>query len=145
MGLVNRRAAPVLLVVLMLVSPACGSSSAARTPSPSGSPTALGKVSDWLEYHGTSARTGQGPSTPAGAQAVHGGCNRRLGAESAGRGSCGLEPCRGAGARCAGAGLWLRVHTVRRAVRRLRFVSRLCGRRAVGGRRERRLPDTERA
>src|SRR5437899_1295677 len=68
MGFVNRHAAPVLLVVLMLLSPACGSSSAARTspsPSPSGSPTALGKVSDWLEYHGTSARTGQGPSTPA--------------------------------------------------------------------------------
>ena len=69
MGFVNRHAAPVLLVVLMLLSPACGSSSAARTPSPSpspsGSPTAHGKVSDWLEYHGTSARTGQGPSTPA--------------------------------------------------------------------------------
>src|SRR5258706_6901044 len=68
MGFVNRHAAPVLLVVLMLLSPACGSSSAARTPSPSpspsGSPTAHGKVSDWLEYHGTSARTGQGPSTP---------------------------------------------------------------------------------
>jgi outer membrane protein assembly factor BamB len=29
------------------------------------SPSATGKVSDWLEYHGTSARTGQGPSTPA--------------------------------------------------------------------------------
>jgi outer membrane protein assembly factor BamB len=53
----------------MLLSPACGSSSAAQTPSlspsPSVSPSALGKVSDWLEYHGTSARTGQGPSTPA--------------------------------------------------------------------------------
>jgi len=53
----------------MLLSPACGSTStsAARTPSPiapsaSGSP---GEASDWLEYHGTSARTGQGPSTPA--------------------------------------------------------------------------------
>jgi outer membrane protein assembly factor BamB len=69
MGSVNRHAPPVLLVVLMLLSIACGSSSAARTPShspsPSGSPTALGKVSDWLEYHGTSARAGQGPSTPA--------------------------------------------------------------------------------
>jgi len=67
---VNRHAALVLLVVLLLLSPACGSSSAARTPSPlspspSASPSSLGKVSDWLEYHGTSARIGQGPSTPA--------------------------------------------------------------------------------
>ena len=68
----NRNEAPVLLVVLMLLSLACGSSSssAARTPSPlspspSASPTAPGKITDWLEYHGTSARTGQGPSTPA--------------------------------------------------------------------------------
>ena len=67
----KRLTAPVLLVLLMLLSPACGSSSslAARTPSapapsPSESPTALGKISDWLEYHGTAARTGQGPSTP---------------------------------------------------------------------------------
>jgi outer membrane protein assembly factor BamB len=69
MGSVNRHAASVLLVLVVLVSPACGSTSTsvARTPSPlapsaSGSP---GKVSDWLEYHGTSARSGQGPSTPA--------------------------------------------------------------------------------
>src|SRR5258708_9749531 len=69
MGFVNRHAALVLHIVLTRLSPACGSSSAARTPSvspsASGSPTAIGKVSDWLEYHGTSARTGQGPSTPA--------------------------------------------------------------------------------
>ena len=64
----NRRTALLLLVLLLvLLSAACGSSStsAARTPSPAESPSPLGKVSDWLEYHGTAARTGQGPSTPA--------------------------------------------------------------------------------
>jgi outer membrane protein assembly factor BamB len=67
MGSVNRHAALVLLVVLMLLSPACGSSSAsvARTPSPPSSASPLGKVSDWLEYHGSATRSGQGPSTPA--------------------------------------------------------------------------------
>lgn len=64
----NRRTALLLLVLLLvLLSAACGSSStsAARTPSPAESPSPLGKVSDWLEYHGTASRTGQGPSTPA--------------------------------------------------------------------------------
>ena len=51
----------------MLLSAACGSSSTAvvRTPLPIVTPSPLGKLSDWLEYHGTAARTGQGPSTPA--------------------------------------------------------------------------------
>ena len=67
----NRRAAPVLLVLLISLSVACGSSSTsvARTPSPpatpSGSASSAGKVTDWLEYHGTAARSGQGPSSPA--------------------------------------------------------------------------------
>ena len=64
----NRRTAPLLIVLLILFSTACGSSSTsvARTPSPlAPSPSPLGKVSNWLEYHGTEARSGQGPSTPA--------------------------------------------------------------------------------
>src|SRR5258708_4714836 len=84
MGFVNRHAALVLLVVLMLLSPACGSSSAARTPSvspsPSGSPTALGKVSDWLEYHGTSAHRA-GPTHASG-------CDPAASLERAGRRTC---------------------------------------------------------
>jgi len=65
---VNRRAPACLLALLILTSAACGSSSisVARTPTPpSASASPLGKLSDWLEYHGTAARTGQGPSSPA--------------------------------------------------------------------------------
>jgi outer membrane protein assembly factor BamB len=55
----------------MVLSAGCGSSSTtvARTPSPTASPSASespsAQVSDWLAYHGTAARSGQGPSTPA--------------------------------------------------------------------------------
>ena len=68
----NRRRTLLAFVLVVQVSAACGSSStlAARTPSPAAtSPSASASppsnVSDWVEYHGTAARTGQGPSTPA--------------------------------------------------------------------------------
>ncbi|HEV2217145.1 MAG TPA: PQQ-binding-like beta-propeller repeat protein [Candidatus Dormibacteraeota bacterium] len=68
----SRRTTLVALVLLVQISAACGSSSVAavRTPSPSAaspsaSPSPVGKVSDWVEYHGTADRSGQGPSTPA--------------------------------------------------------------------------------
>ncbi len=69
----SRRSALVSLVLVFVVA-ACGQSSALvarRTPPPSplGSQSPLASpsvpLSDWPEYHGTAARTGQGPATPS--------------------------------------------------------------------------------
>lgn len=66
----NRRLALLLSGVLFAAVAGCGqgaTSVAQRSPSPSpaSSPVAPAPLSDWLEYHGTAARTGQGPASPA--------------------------------------------------------------------------------
>ena len=67
----SRVCSRVLLVLVLVVVAGCGQSSATvarHSPSPS-SPSAsaapAGPLTDWTEYHGTAARSGQGPASPA--------------------------------------------------------------------------------
>ena len=71
MGFVNRRFFAIVVVALLLFVAGCGQSSltsARHSPSPSPSrspsPSPVVQSSDWLEYHGTAARSGQGPALP---------------------------------------------------------------------------------
>ena len=71
----NRRTAALLAALLALFEVGCGGGAtpppgpvtppiAATTPSPSPSPSQL-LAADWPEYHGSAARSGEGPAAPA--------------------------------------------------------------------------------